>query len=54
MLPGGEIDHPPWSLQTARVDILDSVWPEAFGIESGGAPVLAYDSRRQEALAREP
>ena len=47
----GEIDHPPWSLQRARVDILESVWPEASGIESGGAPALAYYSRRQTAFA---
>lgn len=47
----GEIDHPPWSLQTARVEILDSVWPAAFGIEGSGAPALAYYSRRQEAFA---
>src|SRR2546425_2766313 len=50
----GEIDHPPWSLQRARVDILESVWPEASGIESGGAPALAYYSRRQTAFARLP
>jgi len=47
----GEIDHPPWFLQRARVDILESVWPEAFGIESGRAPTLAYYSRRQTAFA---
>ncbi len=47
----GEIEHPPWSLQAARVNLTESVWPAAFGIESGGTPPLAFYSRRQEAFA---
>ncbi|PYT33628.1 MAG: hypothetical protein DMF52_15190 [Acidobacteria bacterium] len=43
----GEIDHPPWSLERARVDIFESGWPGVFEIASvAGAPTLAYYSRQ--------
>lgn len=47
----GEIDHPPWTLQPARLDTLEGVWPDAFGIQSDRAPALAYYSRRQHAIS---
>jgi uncharacterized protein YqjF (DUF2071 family) len=50
----GDLDHPPWFLQRAHLNILESVWPAAFGIEIGRAPAFAYYSRRQEAFARLP
>jgi uncharacterized protein len=51
---GGEIEHPPWSLQSARTDLIEGAWPAVFGIESAGTPPLALYSRRQEASARLP
>jgi uncharacterized protein YqjF (DUF2071 family) len=47
----GEIDHPPWSLQPARVEILENSWPVAFGVDRDVTPPLAYYARRQEAFA---
>jgi uncharacterized protein YqjF (DUF2071 family) len=47
----GEIDHAPWSLQSARVEILESGWPGQVGIRDLGEPLLAYYSRRQKAFA---
>ncbi len=47
----GEIEHPPWSLQPAQVDAIESSWPGAIGVEGGDMPALVYYSRRQTAFA---
>jgi hypothetical protein len=50
----GEIDHPPWLLQTARVEAVEGSWPELIGTGDDGAPAHAYYSRRQKAFAWRP
>ena len=47
----GEIDHPPWSLYQAQVDLIESTWPVALGVACGDASPLAFYSRRQRAFA---
>jgi uncharacterized protein len=50
----GDIDHPPWSLQRARLESLEDTWPAAPGMDMPGVPALALYSPRQEAIARLP
>lgn len=46
----GDLDHPAWPLQRARVEIVQNLWPAVPGIEPGDPPLSLY-SRRQTARA---
>ena len=50
----GDLDHPPWSLQPARLEVLEARCPAAAGIVDAESPALACYSPRQEAFAGLP
>jgi uncharacterized protein len=49
-----DIHHPPWSLQTARAEIVTNTMAAAAGLTIDGAPAMLHFSRRQDVVAWAP
>jgi uncharacterized protein len=49
-----DIDHPPWSLQTAHADIVESTLPDADGIKLPASAPLVHFAERQDVVIGPP